>query len=94
MLFVPSGLSYELLKITRELRCSSIVRVDFAHDNIQKHYPLARGNTAGSSNAVRHAFCCHAVSTSKKGKAGLQSGPGTAGALRALFQTHRRILPH
>lgn len=89
MLIVPSGLSYGLLKITRELTCSSAVRVDFAHDNIQKHYPLARANATGSSNAVHHTFLlpCGAHNQER------ESGTAAWLCTQSSVHTHRRILP-
>lgn len=104
MLIVPSGLSdgvgvlrdqsFRATKITRKLKQSFITKVDFAHDSFQRCYPHTRGNAADSSNDVFHAFYhpCR-VSTTKKGKAGLQPGSGTSRAARAAFQTHSRI-PH
>lgn len=102
MLIVPSGLSDGLLrdqsfcatKITSKLSHSSITKVDFAHDSFKKHNPHARGNAADSSNDIFHAFYhpCR-VSTTKKGKKGLQPSSGTARAARAAFQMHSHILP-
>lgn len=100
---VPSGLSDVLLrdqsfcasKIMRELKHSIITKDDFARDDsFQKHYPHTRGNAADSPTDIFHTFYhpCR-VSTTKKGKAGLQPGSGTTGAAGAAFQMHSHVLP-